>query len=211
MQIFSYRPALFKEKAGLHTQNNQELYDGYKTYQSTSILMFYRGIRRNMKLGNTRYPMEKQTQIEEYLESQHVKNVNQVHVEQMRFGERMADRIAEIAGSWKFIFGFIAVLILWIIANVWFLANEAFDPYPFILLNLCLSCIAALQAPIIMMSQNRQEAKDRIRSENDFLVDQKAEVLIEELYYKITNIEQQLAELMDAQAIKSVKEQNQAK
>ena len=155
--------------------------------------------------------MEKQVLIEEYLESQRVKNVNQVHVEQMHFGEHMADRIAEIAGSWKFIFGFLTVLILWIIVNAIFLANRAFDPYPFILLNLCLSCIAALQAPIIMMSQNRQEAKDRIRSENDFLVDQKAEVLIEELYYKITNIEQQLSAILDAQAIKPVNKHEQAK
>ena len=79
--------------------------------------------------------------------------------------------------------------------NSWVLITKPFDPYPFILLNLILSCIAALQAPIIMMSQNRQEAKDRLRSENDFLVDQKAEIIIEELYKKLCNIEEKIDSL----------------
>ena len=89
--------------------------------------------------------------------------------EKYTFGQRAADKIAKFAGSWAFIFSFSALLILWMVGNV-ILAKRAFDPYPFILLNLVLSCVAALQAPLIMMSQNRQEEKDRRRAENDYKV-----------------------------------------
>lgn len=127
--------------------------------------------------------------IAELLEKQRVKNLNIIHGEQLTFGQVVSDKIATVAGSWKFIISFLLLLFLWIIINSWVLLTKPFDPYPFILLNLILSCIAALQAPIIMMSQNRQEAKDRLRSENDFLVDQKAEIIIEELYKKIISME----------------------
>lgn len=102
-------------------------------------------------------------------------------------GQRAADAIAKFAGSWAFIFSFTAVLILWMIINA-LLATKAFDPYPFILLNLVLSCVAAIQAPLIMMSQNRQEEKDRRRAENDYKVNLKTEIMIEDLYDKVNVI-----------------------
>ena len=95
-------------------------------------------------------------------------------------GQRAADAIAKFAGSWAFIFSFSGVLILWMVVNT-LLAAKAFDPYPFILLNLVLSCVAAIQAPLIMMSQNRQEEKDRRRAENDYKVNLKTEIMIEDL------------------------------
>lgn len=102
-------------------------------------------------------------------------------------GQRAADAVAGFAGSWAFIFSFIGVMILWIIVNT-VMATKAFDAYPFILLNLVLSCIAAIQAPMIMMSQNRQEEKDRMRAENDYLVNLKSEIVIDDLYSKVDAI-----------------------
>lgn len=107
--------------------------------------------------------------------------------EKYTVGQRAADRIAKFAGSWAFIFSFTAVLILWMVGNV-LLAKRAFDPYPFILLNLVLSCVAAIQAPLIMMSQNRQEEKDRRRAENDYKVNLKTEIMIEDLHDKMNKI-----------------------
>ncbi len=102
-------------------------------------------------------------------------------------GQRAADAIAKFAGSWAFIFSFTGGLVLWMVVNT-VLAVRAFDPYPFILLNLVLSCIAAIQAPLIMMSQNRQEEKDRRRAENDYKVNLKTEIMIEDLYDKVNAI-----------------------
>ena len=102
-------------------------------------------------------------------------------------GQKAADAIAKFAGSWAFIFSFTGVLILWMVVNA-LLASNAFDPYPFILLNLVLSCVAAIQAPLIMMSQNRQEEKDRRRAENDYKVNLKTEIMIEDLYDKVNII-----------------------
>ena len=102
-------------------------------------------------------------------------------------GQRAADAIAKFAGSWAFIFSFTSGLVLWMVINA-LLASRAFDPYPFILLNLVLSCIAAIQAPLIMMSQNRQEEKDRRRAENDYKVNLKTEIMIEDLYDKVNVI-----------------------
>ena len=107
--------------------------------------------------------------------------------EKYTLGQRAADIIAKFAGSWAFIFSFTGVLVLWMIVNV-VLALKAFDPYPFILLNLVLSCVAAIQAPLIMMSQNRQEEKDRRRAENDYKVNLKTEIMIEDLYDKVNAI-----------------------
>ncbi len=107
--------------------------------------------------------------------------------EKYTVGQRAADRIAKFAGSWAFIFSFTAVLILWMVGNI-LLAKRAFDPYPFILLNLVLSCVAAIQAPLIMMSQNRQEEKDRRRAENDYKVNLKTEIMIEDLHDKMNKI-----------------------
>ena len=107
--------------------------------------------------------------------------------EKYTVGQRAADAIAKFAGSWAFIFSFTGILILWMVINA-VLAANAFDPYPFILLNLVLSCVAAIQAPLIMMSQNRQEEKDRRRAENDYKVNLKTEIMIEDLYDKVNAI-----------------------
>ena len=107
--------------------------------------------------------------------------------EKYTLGQRAADAIARFAGSWAFIFAFTGVLILWMVINT-ILASNAFDPYPFILLNLVLSCVAAIQAPLIMMSQNRQEEKDRRRAENVYKVNLKTEIMIEDLYDKVNAI-----------------------
>ena len=115
--------------------------------------------------------------------------------EKYTFGQRAADKIAKFAGSWAFIFSFSALLILWMVGNV-ILAKRAFDPYPFILLNLVLSCVAVLQAPLIMMSQNRQEEKDRRRAENDYKVNLKTEIMIEDIHGKMNRILARQAILM---------------
>ena len=107
--------------------------------------------------------------------------------EKYTLGQRAADAIAKFAGSWAFIFSFTGGLVLWMVINT-VMAARAFDPYPFILLNLVLSCVAAIQAPLIMMSQNRQEEKDRRRAENDYKVNLKTEIMIEDLYDKVNAI-----------------------
>ena len=116
-------------------------------------------------------------------------------------GQKISDKVAGFGGSWLFIISFFVVLALWIVFNVFALGKIKFDPYPFILMNLILSCIAALQAPIIMMSQNRQEEKDRKRSENDYLINLKAELEIRSLHKKIDLlIEDQIKALFETQA-----------
>jgi uncharacterized membrane protein len=116
-------------------------------------------------------------------------------------GQSISDKVARFGGSWSFIISFFIVLIIWIIYNSVALGSAAFDPYPFILMNLILSCIAALQAPIIMMSQNRQEEKDRKRSENDYLINLKSELEIRALNQKIDLLlEDQIKVLFDSQA-----------
>ena len=124
--------------------------------------------------------------------------------EKYTFGQKAADAIAKFAGSWAFIFSFTGLLILWMIVNT-LLASKAFDPYPFILLNLVLSCVAAIQAPLIMMSQNRQEEKDRRRAENDYKVNLKTEIMIEDLYDKVNAIlakQSELEKLLRAESTK---------
>lgn len=112
---------------------------------------------------------------------------NEEKNERITFGQKAADAVAKFAGSWAFIFSFIAVMVVWMVLNI-ILATNAFDAYPFILLNLVLSCIAAVQAPLIMMSQNRQESKDRKRAENDYRVNLKSEFVIDELYKKLQQV-----------------------
>ena len=104
------------------------------------------------------------------------------------FGDRLADTIARIGGSWSFIMGFIAFLIVWTVGNVWLLTRDAFDPYPFIFLNLVLSMVAALQAPVIMMAQNRQTERDRIDAAHDYEVNLKAEIEIMALHEKLDEL-----------------------
>ena len=106
----------------------------------------------------------------------------------LTFGERLSDSIAAFGGSWTFIIVFSLILLVWIGLNSFILANRAFDPYPYILMNLVLSALAALQAPVIMMSQNRSEARDRLRGENDYKINLKAELEIRHLHEKIDHL-----------------------
>jgi len=116
-------------------------------------------------------------------------------------GQRLSDKIARFGGSWAFIISFLMVLMVWIIFNVTVAAQERFDPYPFILMNLVLSCIAAMQAPVIMMSQNRKEEKDRMRAENDYMINLKAELQIRSLHQKVDLLlQEQIKTLFDIQA-----------
>ncbi len=134
--------------------------------------------------------------IEELAACKKSRNINDLHEESLTTGERMADKLADFAGSWTFISIFVSVLIVWIIINSIQLFAKPFDPFPFILLNLILSCVAALQAPVIMMSQNRQEKKDRIRAEHDYEINLKSEILIEELINKLKSLEQKQDEII---------------
>ena len=120
------------------------------------------------------------------------------------FGDRIADKVADFGGSWTFILSFIGFLLIWIGINAFIFLNKGFDPYPFILLNLILSCVAALQAPIIMMSQNRQEIKDRNRAKNDYMINLKSELEIRILHEKIDHlIMHQQQELMEIQKVQT--------
>jgi uncharacterized membrane protein len=116
------------------------------------------------------------------------KDVDTEFEQEWSFGERLADRIAAFGGSWTFLICFAAFLMVWIGINSLVLYYRPFDPYPYILLNLLLSCLAAIQAPIIMMSQNRQEAKDRLRSQHDYQVNLKAELEIRHLHEKVDHL-----------------------
>lgn len=115
-------------------------------------------------------------------------NINISSNEKLRVGDRVADKVASFGGSWSFIIIFFIILLGWVMLNTVFLIKKPFDPYPFILMNLILSCLAAVQAPIIMMSQNRQEMKDRMRSENDYKVNLKSEIEIRTLHEKVDHL-----------------------
>lgn len=120
--------------------------------------------------------------------------------EYLNRGQLISDKVARFGGSWSFILIFTGILIVWILFNTLMIKQDRFDPYPFILMNLFLSCLAALQAPIIMMSQNRQEEKDRKRAENDYLVNLKAELEIRSLHKKIdVLLEEEVKQLFDSQ------------
>ena len=119
-----------------------------------------------------------------------VKDINKEFDKKLTFGEKLSDKIAEFGGSWKFIISFFIILFIWVSINTFILMQKPFDPYPFILLNLILSCLAAIQAPVILMSQNRKESKDRLRGENDYKVNLKAELEIRALHEKIDHLTQ---------------------
>ncbi|QLC65349.1 DUF1003 domain-containing protein [Flavobacterium sp. LPB0248] len=117
-------------------------------------------------------------------------------------GQKVADKVADFGGSWTFIISFVVFISIWIISNVYIFLNKGFDPYPFILLNLILSCVAALQAPVIMMSQNRQEEKDRNRAKKDFMINLKSELEIRLIHDKIDHlIMHQQQELIEIQKV----------
>ena len=124
-------------------------------------------------------------------------------IDNRTFGQKVADKVAAFGGSWTFIISFFVFILLWIGVNVYFLTNKGFDPYPFILLNLILSCLASLQAPIIMMSQNRQEEKDRERAKKDYMINLKSELEIRMLDDKIDHLvmhqQQELIEIQKVQ------------
>jgi len=120
----------------------------------------------------------------------------------LTIGQKLADKIASFGGSWVFIVAFFSFILIWMLINIWVLTTKPFDPFPFILLNLILSCLAAIQAPIIMMSQNRQEQKDRVRSEHDYKINLKAELEIQLLSEKIDHLlVQQNKRLLEIQQV----------
>lgn len=129
-----------------------------------------------------------------------IQNLLNPPLEILSRGQKISDKVAIFGGSWRFIILFVSILIVWIVFNVFAIGIYKFDPYPFILMNLVLSCIAALQAPIIMMSQNRQEEKDRMRNENDYLINLKAEMQIRGLHQKMdVLLEEQIKTLFEIQ------------
>jgi uncharacterized membrane protein len=130
-----------------------------------------------------------------------INNLLNPPIEELTKGQKISDKVARFGGSWQFIITFGVVLTLWIAFNAIVAVQDRFDPYPFILMNLILSCIAALQAPVIMMSQNRQEEKDRKRGENDYLINLKAEMQIRSLHQKMDLLlEEQIKTLFETQA-----------
>jgi CRP/FNR family transcriptional regulator, cyclic AMP receptor protein len=157
--------------------------------------------RNDLTILLTKRPMaglDMMTMIEKHLRTTHelirtrvTRNPNEEIEENETFGERMADGVARFGGSWAFVIAFGVVLLVYVSINIFL--SKPWDPYPFILLNLFLSMLAAIQAPVIMMSQNRQDSKDRVRSELDYRINLKAELEIAELLQRITSVEQQLA------------------
>src|SRR5262245_41945950 len=144
---------------------------------------------------------------DQFLRTQVTRNVNIEAEERLTLGQRLADRVAAFGGSWPFILMFCAVMVLWIVVNTWMLAEQTFDPFPYILLNLVLSMLAALQAPIIMMSQNRQAAKDRLQADLDYRINLKAELEVAHLHKKVDRIWEELrAQLARAEGTVSGKE-----
>ena len=155
----------------------------------------------NKKLGNLT-EVEKQV-IQSVSKNTMISTEVEEDEQKTSFGQKLADKVAEFGGSWGFIIFFMTFLVAWILLNVFWLSNHGFDPFPFILLNLILSCIAAIQAPVIMMSQNRQEEKDRERSKKDYKINLKSELEIRELHEKINHLiihyQQDLLEIQKTQ------------
>lgn len=138
------------------------------------------------------------------------KNVDHVHKEKLSFGGKAADAMVKAVGSWGFVISFLVLIVVWMGINI-YLLSRPYDPYPFILLNLVLSCVAAIQAPIIMMSQNRQEEKDRIRAQNDYRVNLKAEIMVEDLHHKLDTLIENQKMIMHRMALLEEKEDKEAK
>ena len=155
----------------------------------------------NKKLGNLT-EVEKQV-IQSVSKNTMISTEVEEDEKEITFGQKLADKVAEFGGSWGFIIFFMTFLVIWIFLNVFWLSHHGFDPYPFILLNLILSCIAAIQAPVIMMSQNRQEEKDRERAKKDYKINLKSELEIRELHEKIDHLiihyQQDLLEIQKTQ------------
>ncbi|RUT71907.1 DUF1003 domain-containing protein [Flavobacterium cupreum] len=140
--------------------------------------------------------------VESLKEDKSIVSILEDEEETRSFGQKIADKVADFGGSWTFIISFLLFIVIWSSANVLILVNKGFDPYPFILLNLILSCIAALQAPVIMMSQNRQEEKDRTRAKKDYMINLKSELEIRMIHDKIDHlIMHQQQELIEIQKV----------
>lgn len=140
------------------------------------------------KATEEKYSKIEENLIHELINGKISTNINEEQDKNASLGERLSDKIAIFGGSWGFIITFISTLIVWIVVNTIILKKNAFDPYPFILLNLALSCLAAIQAPLILMSQNRQSAKDRLSAEDNYLVNFKTEIMIEDIHYKLDRL-----------------------
>jgi len=138
-----------------------------------------------MLLNQNLEAQDEEELIEMLIDNKVAVDIDKKAEETLTFGDKMADKFSEIAGSWTFIFIFVGFLLFWIILNAFILKDGSVDPYPFILLNLLLSCVAAIQAPIIMMSQNRSAKKDSMRNKNDYKTDLKSELILEDLHDKI--------------------------
>ncbi len=137
-------------------------------------------------------------EVENHLPSdfeQTTRNIAELHLEKLSLGDKLADKLASFAGSWVFILSFLFILILWMVYNAATHKPLQFDPFPFILLNLVLSCMAAIQAPVIMMSQDRQESRDRLRDEEDYAVNRKAEHEVAKLHHQLHHLRSEVAEL----------------
>jgi uncharacterized membrane protein len=181
----------------------------------------YPSFNENSNLSSGELNVYRQKYIEEYLKKE-VGDINDLEMQvleklksnetitdkledeiiKLTLGQKLSDRVASFGGSWKFILIFLFLMLCWIIINTVWLSEKSFDPYPFILLNLLLSCVAALQAPIIMMSQNRQEEKDRDRSKKDYMINLKSELEIRLLHEKLDHlIFHQQQELFEIQQI----------
>jgi uncharacterized membrane protein len=131
---------------------------------------------------------QREDRIHELLRARKSLNINTEMHKSSTLGERMSDRLAKFAGSWYFLAFFGVVVLTWAIVNTTLILARPFDPYPYVFLNLLLACIASLQAPIIMMSQNRESQKDRLRAENDYLINLKSEIILEDLHMKVDEL-----------------------
>lgn len=148
-------------------------------------------------------PPDERAIVERFISRKRVaRNVLREFDDSRTLGERVADRVADIGGSWIFIFSFLGALVAWMLFNSWMLMTRAFDPYPYILLNLLLSCVAAIQAPIIMMSQKRQNEADRLQAQHDYEVNIKAELEILQVHEKLNALrDSEVAELLNKMAV----------
>lgn len=131
---------------------------------------------------------EREQKIHDLIKDRRSLNINIELSKRLTASQKAADKMAEFTGSWKFIAIFTAIVLAWGIANTRLILTEPFDPYPYVFLNLILACISSIQAPIIMMSQNREAQKDRLRAENEYLINTKSEIILEDLHMKIDNI-----------------------
>lgn len=193
------RPSLFRFINKKHPNFSHKSYlsldefNHFREEYATEIL--------NKKLGNL---TDLEKQVVKSISKNTVISAEMEEDEQnLSYGQKLADKVANFGGSWTFIIFFMSFLVFWILLNIFWFANQGFDPYPFILLNLILSCIAAIQAPVIMMSQNRQEEKDRERAKKDYKINLKSELEIRELHEKLDHLiihyQQDLLELQKTQ------------